>query len=65
MFVWRDSYDLDYLGRNSKKRSAPPGEILDWCQANEIPIVASPSDEGFFLDPQDDVQRMAIKVRWA
>lgn len=69
MYVWHtsfeDLYELDYLGRKAKRRTSPGGEIRDWCAANEIPMIPDPSGQGFYLDPQDDLQRTAIKMRWA
>lgn len=69
MYIWHtsfeDHYQTDYLGKNARDGRAPGGEIREWCLAHGIPMISDPYGQGFYLDPQDDVQRMAMKLRWS
>lgn len=43
----------------------PRGAMRTWCEAEGIPIVVNPLDSSmFFVDPQTDDQRFAIRMRW-
>lgn len=43
----------------------PRGAMRTWCEVEGIPIVVNPLDSSmYFVDPQTDDQRFAVRMRW-
>lgn len=57
--------DLKATFEESTLSLQPSGTMRAWCEAEGIPIVVNPLDSSmFFVDPQTDDQRFAVRMRW-